>query len=880
VEYDQTLHIERLLDVLQRRLQKLELHSAQMGILTQPHVLIDIEDIKAYIVELEQLQGRSTANKSSETLYCPYPGTPSYDKENTKYFYGRRDDTLDVLERLHQNRLVCLIGSSGAGKTSLLKAGVIPLLEQRQSVDGKPLLVCEIRPGNEPIEKLEKALGGSIRHIRDTVTKVLMHHQPVQQILLVIDQFEELFTLTSDSERREFFASLVELYGISVCRILLIMRSDFYSELLDSDLWPLVKDYIYSLPILHGTQLREVIEAPANALGVTIDSDLLIQLLTDAQRAGTAVLPLLQEVMIALWWRMTPDRRLTLNEYKRIGEFITPFIARANEALDCLDEIQFRLARRILLRLLQFHLDRPPTRRQVDISDLRAAYDDSKLLIHTIGHLVSRRLLTVDMRGYIDLAHESLIASWPRLRAWIEEYQQFEQVRRWVDDKVYEWIQLGQDEGGLLDAIELERADAWLASPRIIDLGYHMLLPNLVQQSRSTLERIRANAERVQELTNILDIQNTVVSENMLTLIRDLEEGVMMLDGQQRVRLMNSAAGFLLQLSGKSVNGQSLREMNTAADDRAKRAAKLYDALSQGLQVVHANGHPHLITVKLTKPDQVIAIRIVPIAGTNELKDVIVLRDVTLELAADHAMHEFIQHVSHELRTPLTSIKGYIDLLLLGAAGPVGEGQLSFLNVVKNNANRLMELINDILEIGRIDADKITLNFEQVNIEGIFNDALQTLRAEIDRKEIDVTIDIDADLPQIEADSRRLTQIILNLVSNAVKYTYPGGKVNLRATLNPSGMAEVNVSDNGVGIPLEQQELLFRLFYRVDNLLNREVGGIGLGLTITKSLLELHGGHIWVQSQLDKGSIFSFVLPIIQPIRDNLEDDTSIKAIV
>jgi signal transduction histidine kinase len=251
---------------------------------------------------------------------------------------------------------------------------------------------------------------------------------------------------------------------------------------------------------------------------------------------------------------------------------------------------------------------------------------------------------------------------------------------------------------------------------------------------------------------------------------------------------------------------------------------------------------------------------------------VVVLRDVTREIESDRAKREFISSVSHELRTPLTSIKGYVDLLLLGAAGQLNEAQLSFLNVVKNNANRLMDLINDILEIGRIDSEKIQLNFEQVNVRNIFNDVLQTLQVQIDRKEMLVENDIDMKLPEVFADLRRLTQVVMNLVSNAIKYTFPKGQITLRAFLNPAGMLQVDVEDSGVGISAEDQKNLFRRFQRFDNPLRDEAGGTGLGLSIAKSFVELHGGEMWVISEPGQGSTFSFIIPVMQPEQDAMVD--------
>jgi signal transduction histidine kinase len=173
-----------------------------------------------------------------------------------------------------------------------------------------------------------------------------------------------------------------------------------------------------------------------------------------------------------------------------------------------------------------------------------------------------------------------------------------------------------------------------------------------------------------------------------------------------------------------------------------------------------------------------------------------------------------------------------------------------------------MDLINDILEIGRIDSDKIQLTFEKVVIGDIFRDVEQTLRAEIKRKRLSFTVEVAADTPPVFADKRRLTQIVLNLASNAVKYTYPEGIVKLRAGLNPAGLLQVDVIDNGVGISPEQQQHLFRRFYRADNPLRDEAGGTGLGLSIAKSFVELHGGQMWVESDLGKGSTFSFIIPL------------------
>jgi GAF domain-containing protein/two-component sensor histidine kinase len=359
-------------------------------------------------------------------------------------------------------------------------------------------------------------------------------------------------------------------------------------------------------------------------------------------------------------------------------------------------------------------------------------------------------------------------------------------------------------------------------------------------------------------------------------ILQSLGEGVIVLDELQRVVLFNAAAEQMLAIPATFLVDHPLTQLTKHGGDGPglQRSEVIFEGLRQGLQTLTEQARNHNRLLELPMPDQTIALNFAPWMDPrgNLYGSVVVMRDITREIESDRAKRDFVSSVSHELRTPLTSIKGYVDLLLLGAAGQLNEGQLSFLSVVKNNANRLMDLINDILEIGRIDANKIQLNFEEVSIDLIFQDVLQTLQAEIDRKQLEVEISVISEVPPITADPRRLTQVVLNLLSNAVKYTYPEGRVGLRATLNPAGLVQIDVEDNGVGITPEQQQHLFRRFYRADNPLRDEAGGTGLGLSIAKSLVELHGGEMWVESETGKGSTFSFIVPVVQPEPEPEED--------
>jgi len=229
---------------------------------------------------------------------------------------------------------------------------------------------------------------------------------------------------------------------------------------------------------------------------------------------------------------------------------------------------------------------------------------------------------------------------------------------------------------------------------------------------------------------------------------------------------------------------------------------------------------------------------------------------------------ELIAIVSHELRTPLTPIRGYVDMLLLGAGGKLNEQQAGFAEIIRKHALRMQALVDDLLDIGRIQAGKVVLSYEQVDLGRLLSDELRLLQPEIARKRLDLRLELSPALPTSRADPKRISQIAVNLVSNAVKYTRDGGRVWVRARGNGGATVELEVADTGIGLTPEQQARLFTPFYRADNGMRGEVGGTGLGLCIVKSFVELHGGSIRVQSAKGHGSTFTVELPIahVEPV--------------
>ncbi|MBI3968954.1 MAG: GAF domain-containing protein [Chloroflexi bacterium] len=238
-----------------------------------------------------------------------------------------------------------------------------------------------------------------------------------------------------------------------------------------------------------------------------------------------------------------------------------------------------------------------------------------------------------------------------------------------------------------------------------------------------------------------------------------------------------------------------------------------------------------------------------------------VFRDVTREREVDRTKNAFIAQVSHEFRTPLTSIKGYVDLLLEGAVGELTPEQEEFLGVVASNSARLSTLIDDLLDLARIESGKIELRCVDLDLRLLVQAAAQSLRPQIDAKQQSLTVSCSAQVPHVWGDAGRVLQILTNLLSNAHKYTPVGGRLSV--SLETAGdQVRVAVADTGIGLSPEEQAQLFTQFFRANRDQVREARGTGLGLAITRSLVELHGGAITYSSELGAGSTFTVVLPI------------------
>lgn len=252
--------------------------------------------------------------------------------------------------------------------------------------------------------------------------------------------------------------------------------------------------------------------------------------------------------------------------------------------------------------------------------------------------------------------------------------------------------------------------------------------------------------------------------------------------------------------------------------------------------------------------------------GQQELEKKVEERTHELSMVLEDAKNagkrknEFISSVSHELRTPLTSIKGYASILLAGRLGAIPEQVKERLAKINRHSDELVHMVNDLLDISRIESGRIAMKLEPLNLTAIVEQIVDMLSVQAKEKEVNLIVDIPADANSVYADKSQVERVFINIIANALKFTPAGGRISIR-THKKGVFVQVEINDNGCGIPKEAQAKIFEEFYRVDNAINQETKGTGLGLALTKHIVEAHEGKISVESTPGHGSTFVFTLP-------------------
>lgn len=372
---------------------------------------------------------------------------------------------------------------------------------------------------------------------------------------------------------------------------------------------------------------------------------------------------------------------------------------------------------------------------------------------------------------------------------------------------------------------------------------------------------IRDQAER---LGDYLRTQHVETSRSQ-AILEAVADGVLVTDANSRITLFNASAERILKLDKTNVLAKPLDTIMGVFGKAARQWSETIRTWSKN-PAAYQSGD--VFDERLDLDDgRVVSVQLAPVRLRNEfLGTVSIFRDITVEVEVDRLKSEFVANVSHELRTPMTSIKGYVDILLMGAAGEISDTQKNFLGVVKSNTERLIVLVNDLLEVSRLEAGKVLLQPEPLDLRQIAGDVIEGLRkrSQDDNRPMEIVAAFPQKLPRVLGDSERVRQIIDNLIDNAYHYTPPDGRIEVRMSAS-GGLVRVDVQDTGIGISPTDQTAVFERFYRGEHALVLETPGTGLGLAVVKTLVEMHGGHIWVESSgiPGEGSTFSFTLPAI-----------------
>ena len=232
----------------------------------------------------------------------------------------------------------------------------------------------------------------------------------------------------------------------------------------------------------------------------------------------------------------------------------------------------------------------------------------------------------------------------------------------------------------------------------------------------------------------------------------------------------------------------------------------------------------------------------------------------------DELKSSFLSVTSHELRTPVTPIKGYLQMLLNQKIGSITEEQKKILKIIQRNTNRLDHLIQDILDISRLESDTMRFIPEKTDVKTMVEETVETMQSSADVKNIKINLELKDDIPELTIDKERIKQVIINLLNNAIKFSPDNSSINVKVRREKDDIL-FEVQDFGRGVPEDKQIKIFETFYQVDSKGDRKFGGVGLGLSISKGIIQAHSGDIWVESTLDTGSTFRFTLPL-EPVGD------------
>jgi PAS domain S-box-containing protein len=335
--------------------------------------------------------------------------------------------------------------------------------------------------------------------------------------------------------------------------------------------------------------------------------------------------------------------------------------------------------------------------------------------------------------------------------------------------------------------------------------------------------------------------------------IRSIAEGLVVVDAKGKVVMMNPAAERLLGVSKKEKLGHDIKD--GVRDDQLVSMVKNQPGSENREIELNSSADE---TKKILRASSAV----IENENGQAVGMVSVLSDITKQKELDRLKATFVANVSHELRTPLIAIDKSISLILSKSTGPLTGEQTQFLTIAERNLKRLSRLINDLLDLSKLEAGKMVITKSLASLSTVINDAVDGVKNWADAKGIALHTDIAPDLPAVNMDADKIVQVLTNLIGNSIKFTPEGKSVTVSAARGGAEELRVSVKDEGIGIPQEHLSKVFDKFFQVGERLATDIHGTGIGLAISKEIVELHGGSIWVESEHGNGATFTFTLPL------------------
>ncbi|MFH1837840.1 MAG: ATP-binding protein [Candidatus Omnitrophota bacterium] len=366
-------------------------------------------------------------------------------------------------------------------------------------------------------------------------------------------------------------------------------------------------------------------------------------------------------------------------------------------------------------------------------------------------------------------------------------------------------------------------------------------------------EKIVKSKERSEQLLERKYQQVQQEKKQTETIVRSVSEGLVVVDKKGKVLLMNPAAEKLLDTKREDKINKSI-----LSDIKEGQMVSMSKDRKDGTKVVEYESDKDE-TIKTIRASSAI----IQDENGHTVGMVSILTDMTKQKDLDRMKTNFINTVTHEFRTPIVAMQKSIQVMLSGATGKLNEAQNKFLSIARRNLERLNLLIDDLLNLSKLEAKKMAMNIKPCSVEEIADDICETVATWAKSKEITIIRDFEPNIPKQNIDPNRTAQVLNNLLSNAIKFTPKGGSINVSVRKMSDGkMVKVTVADSGIGMSQEDCNKVFDKFYQVGDRVTTDVAGTGLGLPIAKEIVELQGGKIWAESKDNEGSKFIFTVPI------------------